>query len=342
MKKTILTMIGICLIMGMQAQTTKRLREYRNPQIEGLLKYAKSMGVDVWEFYSRNYRSMSFHVSEYNDSDPHDNPALLIDSIKSTFLGLADEATDRYMWDKDREGRDSVYYTLTLGKYSNASSEMGRQTEFHYPAPEILTYKYTPYKSYNVREGQRVSIGSADLHYQFYPDSIVRKIEQVEMDELMEAIGKVFKKEKVKYHTLQVEMDSAYNWRNRDEILEYEGAVKGEACETTIRVYEAQPKDRAQELLEEVRQAVWEFIDQHPNCDYHIDMQEAFNRRWSSPIRVENMYKDIREQFRIRITYVEDLDAYSFFLITSKGGVAIPTSWENLKSWKNGAKVYRK
>lgn len=223
MKKTILTMIGICLIMGMQAQTTKRLREYRNPQIEGLLKYAKSMGVDVWEFYSRNYRSMSFHVSEYNDSDPHDNPALLIDSIKSTFLGLADEATDRYMWEKDREGRDSVYYTLTLGKYSNASSEMGRQTEFHYPAPEILTYKYTPYKRENVREGQRVSIGSADLHYQFYPDSIDREIEQVEMDELMEAIGKVFKKEKVKYHTLQVEMDSAYNWRNRDEILEYEG-----------------------------------------------------------------------------------------------------------------------
>lgn len=338
MKKTILTMIGICLIMGMQAQTTKRLREYRNPQIDGLMKYAKSMGVDVWEFYSRNYRSMSFHVSVYNDSDPHDNPALLIDSIKSTFLGLADEATDKYLWEKDREGRDSVYYTLTLGKYR--SSEMGRQTEFHYPAPEILTYKYIPYKRENVREGQRVSIGSADLHYQFYPDSIVRKIEQVEMDELMEAIGKVFKKEKVKYHTLQVEMDSAYNWRNRDEILEYEGAVKGEACETTIRVYEAQPKDRAQELLEEVRQAVWEFIDQHPNCDYYIDMQEAFNRRWSSPIRVENMYKDIREQFRIRITYVEDLDAYSFFLITSKGGVAIPTSWENLKSWKNGKKVY--
>ena len=346
MKKILLTMIGICLIMGMQAQTTKRLREYRNPQIDGLMKYAKSMGVDVWEFYSRNYRSMSFHVSEYNDSDPHGHPALLIDSIKSTFLGLADQATDKYLWEKDREGRDSVYYTLTLGKYSNArkimDSEMGKQTEFHYPAPEILTYKYEPYKRENVREGQRVSIGSADLHYQFYPDSIVRKIEQVEMDELMEATGKVLKKEKVKYHTLQVEMDSAYNWRNRDEILEYGGAVQGEACETTIRVYDAQPKDRAQELMEEVRQAVWEFIDQHPNCDYYIDMQEAFNRRWSSPIRVENMYKDIREQFLIRITYVEDLDAYSFFLITSKGGVAIPTSWENLKSWKNGAKVYRK
>ena len=219
---------------------------------------------------------------------------------------------------------------------------MGRQTEFHYPAPEILTFKYIPYKRENIKEGERVSIGSADLHYQFYPDSIDRKIEQVDMDELMEAVGKAFKKEKVKYHILQVEMDSAYNWRNRDEILEYSGYAKGEACETTIRVYDAQPKDKAKELLEEVRQAVWEFIDQHPNCDYYIDMQEAFNRRWSSPIRVENMYKDIREQFLIRITYVEDLDAYSFFLITSKGGVAIPTSWENLKSWKNGKKVYRK
>ena len=137
-------------------------------------------------------------------------------------------------------------------------------------------------------------------------------------------------------------MDSAYNWRNRDEILEYSGYAKGEACETTIRVYDAQPKDKAKELLEEVLQTVWEFIDQHPNCDYHIDMQEAFNRHWSSPIRVENMYKDVREQFCIRITYVEDLDAYSFFLITSKGSVAIPTSWETLKSWKNGEKVYYK
>ena len=104
----------------MQAQTTKRLRENRNPQIEGLMKYAKSMGVNVWEFYSRNYRSMSFHFSEYNDSDPHDNPALLIDSIKSTFLGLADEAADKYLWEKDKEGEDSIYYTLTLGKYNNA------------------------------------------------------------------------------------------------------------------------------------------------------------------------------------------------------------------------------
>ena len=124
------------------------------------------MGVDVWEFYSRNYRSMSFHVSVYNDSDPHDNPALLIDSIKSTFLGLADEATDKYLWEKDREGRDSVYYTLTLGKYSNArkimDSEMGRQTEFHYPAPEILTYKYEPYKRENVRTISSIQTASIE------------------------------------------------------------------------------------------------------------------------------------------------------------------------------------
>ena len=346
MKKILLTMIGICLIMGMQAQTTKRLREYRNPQIEGLMKYAKSMGVDVWEFYSRNYRSMSFHVSEYNDSDPHDNPALLIDSIKSTFLGLADEATDKYLWEKDKEGRDSIYYTLTLGKYSNAGkireSEMGKQTEFRFPAPEILTFKYIPYKRENIKEGERVSIGSADLHYQFYPDSIDREIEQVDMDELMEAVGKTFKREKVKFHTLQVEMNSGYNWRNRDEILDYAGYSQGEGCETTIRVYEAQPKEKAKKLLEEVRQALWDFIDQHPTCDYNIDMQEAFTQHWTSPIRVENDYKDIRDHFRIRIIYLEDMDAYSFLLLTSKGGIAIPTSWENLKSWKNGEKVYYK
>ena len=219
---------------------------------------------------------------------------------------------------------------------------MGKQTEFRFPAPEILTFKYIPYKRENIKEGERVSIGSADLHYQFYPDSIDREIEQVDMDELMEAVGKTFKREKVKFHTLQVEMNSGYNWRNRDEILDYAGYSQGEGCETTIRVYEAQPKEKAKKLLEEVRQALWDFIDQHPTCDYNIDMQEAFTQHWTSPIKVENDYKDIRDHFRIRIIYLEDMDAYSFLLLTSKGGIAIPTSWENLKSWKNGEKVYYK
>ena len=43
MKKTLLTILCCCLTIGMQAQTTKLLREYQNPKIEGLLNYADEL-----------------------------------------------------------------------------------------------------------------------------------------------------------------------------------------------------------------------------------------------------------------------------------------------------------
>ena len=41
------------------------------------------------------------------------------------------------------------------------------------------------------------------------------------MRELMKIVGKVLKKNKVKYRTLHMEMDSTYDYRNNEEILDY-------------------------------------------------------------------------------------------------------------------------
>ena len=66
------------------------------------------------------------------------------------------------------------------------------------------------------------------------------------MDGLMEAVGKAFK-EKVKFHTLQVEMNSGYNWRSRDEILDYARYSQVESCETTIGVYDRATQEKVKE-----------------------------------------------------------------------------------------------
>ena len=67
MKKTLLIILCCCLTIGMQAQTTKLLREYQNPKIEGLLNYAESLGREVTVIHTGEDKHMSFSVEMYND-----------------------------------------------------------------------------------------------------------------------------------------------------------------------------------------------------------------------------------------------------------------------------------
>ena len=115
MKKTLLIILCCCLTIGMQAQTTKLLREYQNPKIEGLLNYAESLGREVTVVHTGEYKRMSFFVERYNDfrykiegrdidDDLHGKlnqeydererkSVLLMDSIRNTFSALLDEAS---------------------------------------------------------------------------------------------------------------------------------------------------------------------------------------------------------------------------------------------------------
>ena len=61
MKYFLLSVVCLCFTIGVQAQTAKFIREYRNPKIEGLLNYAESLGREV------TYAIFSL-VSSINDS----------------------------------------------------------------------------------------------------------------------------------------------------------------------------------------------------------------------------------------------------------------------------------
>ena len=366
MKKTLLTTLCCCLTIGMQAQTTKLLREYQNPKIEGLLNYAESLGREIRVIHTGEDKHMSFSVEMYNDfrykiegkdiddelhkkqnqeyDERRAKSALLIDSIRNTFIGLLDDANKSYMWDYHHDGVDSMYYTVALGKYNKGEvkehQRKDRERELEYSfAPEILTFRFYQDAPRYIPTTHHSSKGIGWFDYKYQPEVSDSNRVEVDMRELMKIVGKVLKKNRVKYRTLHTEMDSTYDYRNNEEILDYSGR-RGIGSVTTCRIYDTKPKEEAMEILEEMKAALWNYLDKHPNADFLIHNANAFNHLSFEPIRVYKVNRENIERFCVSVRYLERRNEYCFLISTAKGNYFLPAGWGRLKSWKNGVKKY--
>lgn len=371
MKKIIITFIIMLLTLGIHAQTSVVLRTHQNPKIEELLKYAESMGKKISVFYTNKHKSVAFSVYQYTDfnytmtGDPKEDAwrekmnkqydekrakeTLLIDSIRNTFLELANEANECYMWEYHQDGVDSIDYKMRLGAYSNkrivvANNELrNKEEEMIMPVREIITFYYKPNNREFISDEYHSSKGFGSFQYQFYPDSIFRDYEQIDTKEYVNLLGDVMKKNGLNYRKLHAEMDSTYDIQNREEIIDYNGYAKGEQCMSDIRIYESVPKEKGQEVLKELVDVTWAFMDMHPTADLSLSLNDVFKKGWGSPVIIRNDYKkEGRESCSIQIRYLDDKDEYCFLIYDTKGGRVLPKDWETLKSWKNGKKVYHK
>ena len=363
MKKTLLTILCCCLTIGMQAQTTKLLRKYQNPKIEGLLNYAESLGREVTIVHTGEDRYVDFSVEMYNDVRyPVDeqNPdretyerwnrehyerraksALLIDSIRNTFIGLLDDAKKSYMWDYHQEGVDSMYYTVALGKYNKGEvkehQRKDRERELEYSfAPEILTFRFYQDAPRYIQKDAPSSKGIGELFYKYQPEVSDSNEVEVDMMELMKEVGKVLKKNKVKYRTLQTEIDSTYDWNNREIITSY----SRRAGTTTSRVYDSRCKEETNKILEEIKAVVWDYLDKHPHADFTFINRKNAPQLNPMAIRVYKGDEESIELFNVYVQYLDRRNEYCFLISTSKGNYVLPAGWGRLKRWKNGEKKY--
>ena len=363
MKKTLLIILCCYLTIGMQAQTTKLLREYQNPKIEGLLNYAESLGREVTIVHTGEDRYVDFSVEMYNDVRyPVDeqNPdretyerwnrehyerraksALLIDSIRNTFIGLLDDANKSYMWDYHHDGVDSMYYTVALGKYNKGEvkehQRKDRERELEYSfAPEILTFRFYQDAPRYIQKDAPSSKGLGELFYKYQPEVSDSNEVEVDMTELMKEVGKVLKKNKVKYRTLQTEIDSTYDWNDREIITSY----SRRAGTTTSRVYDSRCKEETNKILEEIKAVVWNYLDKHPHADFTFINRKNAPQLNPMAIRVYKGDEESTELFNVYVQYLDRRNEYCFLISTSKGNYVLPAGWGRLKSWKNGAKKY--
>ena len=363
MKKFLLTVLCFCLTIGMQAQTTKLLREYQNPKIEGLLNYAESLGREVTVVHTGEYKRMSFFVERYNDfrykiegrdmdDDLHEKlnqeydererkSVLLMDSIRNTFSALLDDASMSYVWEVHEGGVDSMYFTVALGSYSNSKVKErrreDREGELEYSfAPEILAFRFYQDAPRYIRKDAPSSKGLGELFYKYQPEVSDSNEVEVDMTELMKEVGKVLKKNKVKYRTLQTEIDSTYDWNDREIITSY----SRRAGTTTSRVYDSRCKEETNKILEEIKAVVWNYLDKHPHADFTFINRKNAPQLNPMAIRVYKGDEESTELFNVYVQYLDRRNEYCFLISTSKGNYVLPAGWGRLKSWKNGAKKY--
>lgn len=371
MKKIIITFIIMLLTLGIHAQTSVELRTYQNPKIEELLKYAESMGKEVSVLYTINHKSITFSVNQYTDfsytmtgdskedarrekmnkefNEKRVKEALLIDSIRNTFMKLGDEVDGCHMWEYHQDGVDSIDYKMTLGAYSNKREVIldewtDIEKKIAWPGREVITFYYKPDAPESISNEYHTNKGFGSFQYQVYVDSIILNYEQIDTKEYVKVLGNVMKKNGLIYHKLHVEMDSTYDWKKRKEIIDYSGYTKGEQCLSDIRIYESVPKEKGQEVLKELIDATWGFMDKHPTADLSMMTGHLFKKKgWNSPIIISNDYKkEGRESCSLQIIYLDDKNEYCFLIYDVKGSRVLPKDWQTLKSWVNGKAVYEK
>ena len=143
----------------------------------------------------------------------------------------------------------------------------------------------------------------------------------------------------MKYRTLHTEMDSTYDWRNKEEVLYY-SRPPGMGSVTTSRIYDAKPKEEAMEILEEIKAALWDYLDKHPHADFTFINRKNAPQLNPMAIRVYKGDEESTELFNVYVQYLDRRNEYCFLISTSKGNYVLPAGWGRLKSWKNGAKKY--
>ena len=102
MKKTMITLWGMIGCLAMNAQPTAELRSHRNPAVEGLMEYARSLDYYVGYAYD-DYSGQNILLSLYPSNDNAEKTHLLLDSIRHTCEVLSVSAKESNMWELHQE-----------------------------------------------------------------------------------------------------------------------------------------------------------------------------------------------------------------------------------------------
>ena len=116
MKKTMITLWVMIGCLAMNAQPTAELRSHRNPAVEGLMEYARSLDYYVGYAYDE-YSGQNILLSLCPSNDNAEKTHLLLDSIRHTCEVLSVSAKESNMWELHQEGKDTIYYAITLSNH---------------------------------------------------------------------------------------------------------------------------------------------------------------------------------------------------------------------------------
>jgi len=368
MKKLILTLCAILFTAGISAQETLQLRTHSNPKIEGLLKFADSLGIHIQKSsfdageHSQHARHISFSFPTYPltgdadidksrqrlnrmNSDHNAKMKLLTDSIRQTFIELSGNSQESHMWEYHQDGKDSMSYALAIGSFKNQRPiEFKKQnSSLFYAAPEIITFQY--HSDLSKDSGiQHHPIGYAFFTYSHTLEDNIQPSALFDTKAYWKTLKKIFDKEGVEKQRLRIYKDSTYTYNP----TEWEGVIRNRSSvKEEVMIYRMSSTLLANKIIREIVDATWAHLDKHPGVIYRIEETAGFNIRGlgSGPVVGIGTFTTNRQEPYFDIsTHTDSFTGDCLIIVCESIGNwrFLPKGWEMLKSWKNGKKVYYK
>lgn len=368
MKKLILTLCAILFTAGISAQETLQLRTHSNPKIEGLLKFADSLGIHIQKSsfdageHSQHARHISFSFPTYPltgdadidksrqrlnrmNSDHNAKMKLLTDSIRQTFIALSGNSQESHMWEYHQNGKDSMSYALAIGSFKNQRPiEFKKQNSIlFYAAPEVITFQY--HSDLSKDSGiQHHPIGYAFFTYSHTLEDNIQPSALFDTKAYWKTLKKIFDKEGVEKQRLRIYKDSTYTYNP----TEWEGVRRNRSSvKEEVMIYRMSSTLLANKIIREIVDATWAHLDKQPGVIYRIEETADFNINGlaSGPVvDIGTLTTNRQEPYFDISTHTDSFTGDHLIIVRESIGNwrFLPKGWEMLKSWKNGKKVYYK
>lgn len=340
MKRIIIIVWVLSLTLTIFAQGNKNLRDHQMPaRIENLFRYAESLGYKRGEYYYNLHGILTKRVSLSPTLRFGEKRTLLLDSIRHTFAGLInDGVVESYRYETHHDSIDSMSYRIQLdnGKkikrmLMNPLTGKPYSTTTTEYKMSFLNFRYTP---------TPWDRGTAVLIYQ-YTDSVLEKsLEPLNKKEYWKIVKRTIKRNHVKGHSYYLYNDSTLHNHNPDVA---DGALYPHCriIEQKGFVYEIDTKEHLEEIMRDLVQETWDYLDKYPDVRYSIypeTLNPGLNRDFIS-IRTGDSYYS---EFIVFVMHFRNPEHFWLVVRETEGDDFLPMDWERLKSYKNGVKVYHK
>ena len=273
-----------------------------------------------------------------------------IDLIRSSFSGLAGEASESYMFEVHNQDCDTIRLSMAWKEENHPlSSWHGDGGVHYYNAREAAYFQYQRPPGRTDAHGQYMHVYTED-----YPEPIgdIKSFDQTSFKTLVvePCVKRAMRLKGARKFPVYWRHDEGY----KDDVsgdLIYKVTLQsdyGENKHTGLttgdlyfipKIYE----NEANELLATIDSLAYDYVEAHYDQDYSYHFNPCFSHNNNVSIVSGSNWPDkkpVSTEYQLS-TYMDD-DGFYFVSISTEGELWMPRGFSTLKSWINGERVERK
>lgn len=305
---------------------------------------------NLWQKMSKDEQKALVQKSDSIQALNRQRVAQRIDLIRSTFSGLAGEASESYMFEVHNQDCDTIRLSMAWKEENQPLTSWRGDGEVHYyNAREAAYFQYQRSPGRTDARGQYMHVYTED-----YPGPMgdIKSFDQASFKTLVvePCVKRAMKLKGARKYPVYWRHDEGY----KDDVvgdLIYKVTLQSDYGEnkhtglTTGDLYFI-PKlyeNEAYELLATIDSLAYDYVEAHYDQDYSYHFNPRFSYENNVSILSGSNWPDkkpVRTEYQLS-TYMDD-DGFYFVSISTEGELWMPRRFSTLKSWINGERVERK